>query len=251
MTHTAPTRSPDGTPAGTPARIVVLASGGGSNLQSLIDHFAGAASAVGQIVWVGSDREEAGALQRAARAGIASGLVEAPGDANAMCAQLDAIGTDVLVLAGYLKLVPAGVVRAFHGRLLNIHPALLPAFGGAGMWGPRIHQAVIAHGVTVTGVTVHFVDEEFDRGPILAQWPVPVRGDDTPESLAARVLQVEHLLYPPCVEAVAARRVGLDAEGRVRGAVGVDSTLPPSTRFALSAAAAATFAAELGAMFPR
>lgn len=230
---------------------MVLASGGGSNLQSLIDHFAGPASANGRIVWVGSDRTDAGALQRAARAGIASGLVEAPNDDAAMCAQLEAIGTDVLVLAGYLKLVPAGVVRAFHGRLLNIHPALLPAFGGAGMWGPRIHQAVIAHGATVTGVTVHFVDEEFDRGPILAQWPVPVRGGDTPESLAARVLQVEHLLYPPCVEAVAAGRVGLDADGRVRGTVGVDGAMPAAARFALSDVATPSFPAELGAMYPR
>lgn len=245
MTLSAHSRTPDG----TPARIVVLASGGGSNLQSLIDHFAGAASAVGRIVWVGSDRDDAGALQRAAAAGIARGIVASPGDGDAMCAQLDAIGTDVLVLAGYLKLVPASVVRAFRGRLLNIHPALLPAFGGAGMWGQRIHQAVIAHGVTVTGVTVHFVDEEFDRGPILAQWPVPVVGGDTPESLAARVLQVEHLLYPPCVEAVAARRVGLDTNGRVRGAVGVAHTDTARTRFAL--ANVATFAEELGTMFPR
>jgi folate-dependent phosphoribosylglycinamide formyltransferase PurN len=176
-------------------------------------------------------------------------LIATPGDGDAMRAQLDAIGTDVLVLAGYLKLVPAGVVRAFAGRLLNIHPALLPAFGGAGMWGARIHQAVIAHGVTVTGVTVHFVDEAYDRGPILAQWPVPVLGGDTPQSLAARVLPVEHLLYPPCVEAVAAGRVGLDAEGRVRGTVGAIESVITDARFAL--AASTSFANELGAMFPR
>jgi folate-dependent phosphoribosylglycinamide formyltransferase PurN len=102
--------------------------------------------------------------------------------------------------------------------MLNVHPALLPAFGGAGMYGVRVHRAVIEAGVRVSGATVHFVDEVFDRGPIIAQWPVPVAAGDTAESLAARVLCVEHVLYPRIVTAVAAGRVQLDADGRVRGA---------------------------------
>jgi phosphoribosylglycinamide formyltransferase-1 len=103
---------------------------------------------------------------------------------------------DVIFLAGYLRLVPAPVVQRFQGRILNIHPALLPSFGGKGMWGRHVHQAVLDAGSRVTGPTVHVVDEVYDRGLILAQWPVPVRNDDTPETLAARVLAVEHRLYP-------------------------------------------------------
>jgi folate-dependent phosphoribosylglycinamide formyltransferase PurN len=102
--------------------------------------------------------------------------------------------------------------------MINVHPALLPAFGGAGMYGARVHHAVIEAGVRVSGVTVHFVDETYDRGPIIAQWPVPVAPDDTPDGLAARVLAVEHLLYPRVVDAVASGRVVLGADNRVGGA---------------------------------
>src|SRR6266851_91965 len=97
---------------------------------------------------------------------------------------------------------PAAVAR-FHWRLINIHPALLPAFGGVGMYGRRVHQAVLASGAAVSGATVHYVDEEFDRGPILAQWPVPVRPGDTADSLAQRVLEVEHRLLPAAVLSLA------------------------------------------------
>ncbi|MCA0376542.1 MAG: phosphoribosylglycinamide formyltransferase [Gemmatimonadetes bacterium] len=232
-----------------PANIAVLASGGGSNLQSLLGHFAGPAAASARIAWVGSDREDAGALQRAARAGVPHGLVHAPLDGAAMCAQLQALEVDVVVLAGYLKLVPPEVVRAYHGRMLNIHPALLPSFGGPGMWGPRIHAAVLAHGARVTGATVHFVDEEFDRGPIVAQWPVPVLMADTVESLAARVLSVEHALYPPCVEAVATGALRLDANGRVVGRVGLAAAEKSgAVRFAVAQSSGPT-SHELGAVF--
>jgi folate-dependent phosphoribosylglycinamide formyltransferase PurN len=113
---------------------------------------------------------------------------------------------DLVVLAGYLKLVPADTVSAFDGRMVNIHPALLPAFGGPGMYGIRVHRAVLASGATVSGATVHLVNAEYDRGPIVAQWPVPVQPGDTPEALAARVLQVEHRLLPAVV--LAAARAG-------------------------------------------
>jgi len=199
------------------ARISVLASGGGSNLQALIDHFAGPAASAGVITFVGSDSESAGALDRARAAGIATGVLDAPLDSDAVLSLLDTAKTDVLVLAGYLKLVPEGVVRAFRGRLLNVHPALLPSFGGPGMYGRRIHAAVLEHGVTLTGVTVHFVDEHFDNGPIIAQWPVPVLPGDDVTLLAARVLRTEHRLLPLCVAAVASGSIVLGDNGRVHG----------------------------------
>lgn len=200
-----------------PARISVLASGGGSNLQALIDHFAGPAASAGMITFVASERESAGALDRARAAGIATGVLDAPLDSDAILSLLETAKTDVLVLAGYLKLVPEAVVRAFRGRMLNVHPALLPSFGGPGMFGKRIHQAVLDHGATLTGVTVHFVDEHFDRGPIIAQWPVPVLPGDDAAVLAARVLRTEHRLLPLCVEAVASGAIVLGDDGRVQG----------------------------------
>ena len=106
----------------------------------------------------------------------------------------------VILLAGYLRLIPPAVVKAFPRRILNIHPALLPAFGGKGMWGHHVHEAVLASGASFSGPSVHFVDEEYDTGSILAQWPVPVLAGDTPDSLAARVLKVEHVIYPLAAE---------------------------------------------------
>ena len=237
------------------ARISVLASGGGSNLQALIDHFAGPATAAGVITFVASDRESAGALDRARAAGIATGVVDAPLDGDAILSLLETAKTDVLVLAGYLKLVPADVVRAFRGRLLNVHPALLPSFGGPGMYGMRIHQAVLDHGATVTGVTVHFVDEHFDRGPIIAQWPVPVLPGDDATRLAARVLRAEHRLLPLCVAAVAAGAIVLGEDGRVHGHLDIPVSMQaPDWRFALTEDAAgpsAAFDTDVARLFPR
>jgi len=109
-------------------------------------------------------------------------------------------GIEAILLAGYLRLIPRAVVRAFPRRILNIHPALLPSFGGKGMWGHHVHEAVLASGASFSGPTIHFVDEEYDTGSILAQWPVPVLAGDTPDTLAARVLAVEHILYPLAAE---------------------------------------------------
>ncbi|WP_411280851.1 phosphoribosylglycinamide formyltransferase [Gemmatimonas sp.] len=243
----------------TPARISVLTSGGGSNLQALIDHFAGLAACAGVITFVASDHERAGALQRARDARIATGVLDAPLDSDALLSLLETAKTDVLVLAGYLKLVPEGVVRAFRGRLLNIHPALLPAFGGPGMYGKRIHAAVLEHGATITGVTVHFVDEHFDRGPIIAQWPVPVLPGDDATLLAARVLRTEHRLLPLCVAAVASGAIVLGADGRVHGHLDVPQSVhAPEWRFALiddspnpSPPVATAFTTEVARLFPR
>ena len=183
--------------------VAVLVSGGGSNLQSLLDALR--ESPLARIVRVVSSRAGAGALERARRAGVPSTVLRDPGDAAELMAALD--DARLGVLAGYLKRVPAPVVARFRWRLINIHPALLPKFGGGGMYGRRVHEAVLASGARVSGATVHYVDEEFDRGPIIAQWPVPVLADDTPDSLAARVLEVEHQLLPLVVEELARRGV--------------------------------------------
>jgi formyltetrahydrofolate-dependent phosphoribosylglycinamide formyltransferase len=186
----------------TPLRAAVFASGGGSNFQALLDAEEDKASETPwRTVLLITDRDSAGALQRAARAGIDVRVIPVRGrPAEEVSVEtveaLDEAGIDVIFLAGYLRLVPAGVVARWSRRILNIHPALLPAFGGKGMWGRHVHEAVIASGARLTGPTVHFVDEAYDEGRILAQWPVPVLRGDTPEGLAARVLEAEHRLYP-------------------------------------------------------
>src|SRR5690606_35781064 len=131
---------------------------------------------------------------------LAPATEEAGAGADALLRLLEDAGIDLIALAGYLKLVPREVVDRFRDRILNIHPALLPAFGGHGMYGLRVHRAVLASGAKVSGATVHLVDERYDEGPIVAQWPVPVLPGDTPARLAARVLKVEHILYPLAVE---------------------------------------------------
>ncbi len=182
-------------------RIAVAVSGRGSNLQSLLDAL-GAPDAPGTVVLVVSNRADAGALEKARAAGVATAVTAPDGqDAGGLLAVLREHGVELVVLAGYLKRVPDPVVAAFRGRMLNVHPALLPGFGGPGMYGRRVHEAVLASGARITGVTVHLVDEQYDHGPIIAQWPVPVRPGDTADALAARVLAVEHRLLPAAVRA--------------------------------------------------
>jgi phosphoribosylglycinamide formyltransferase-1 len=123
---------------------------------------------------------------------------------------LDEHAVNFIALAGYMRKIPDAVVHAFRGRMLNIHPALLPAFGGPGMYGRRVHEAVLQHGVRWTGATVHLVDEEFDAGPIVLQEPVPVYQTDTPQTLADRVLEVEHKIYPEALRLFAEGRVSFD-----------------------------------------
>jgi phosphoribosylglycinamide formyltransferase 1 len=156
-----------------------------------------------------SSRPDAGALERARRAGVPTTVLADCADAREIVAAVGDAG--LVVLAGYLKRVPPAAVARLRWRVINIHPALLPAFGGPGMYGRRVHEAVLASGATRSGATVHYVDEEFDRGPIIAQWPVPVRADDTADSLAARVLEVEHRLLPLVVAELARRGVPPEA----------------------------------------
>jgi phosphoribosylglycinamide formyltransferase 1 len=201
------------------SRIAVFVSGGGSNLLAL-HHFQRARGerAFGQVSLVVSNRATCAALAKAAALDIPTVVLDDPTDGEAIVSILSAHGVDVIVLAGYLAHVPLAVVRRYRGQILNVHPALLPAFGGAGMYGKHVHTAVLASGARITGATVHFVDEEYDRGAIVAQWPVPVFEEDTPTTLAARVLRVEHTLLPRVVELLCAESLALDDDGTVRGA---------------------------------
>lgn len=177
--------------------MAVLVSGSGTNLQALIDARAKWESY--EIVLAASNNKAAKALARAAVVKIDTAVINDPADARAMIDMFARYGADLVVLAGYLKLIPKEVIGAFKGRMINIHPALLPSFAGSAMYGLNVHRAVIESGATVSGATVHVVDEEYDHGRILAQWPVPVHSDDTPESLQQRVLAVEHELLPTVV----------------------------------------------------
>ncbi len=207
------------------AALAVFASGSGTNLQSLLETFGADASTddAAHVALVVSDRSGIGALDRAERAGVPTAVLapkafeDRDTFAAALLETLEGHAIEMIALAGYLKLVPEAVVQAFRGRIVNIHPGPLPAFGGPGMYGygHHVHEAVLESGVRVSGPTIHFVDERYDTGPIIAQWPVPVLADDDPESLAVRVLKHEHRLYPAVVRAVARGDVRLEDDGRV------------------------------------
>ncbi len=195
-----------------PHRIVVLASGRGTNLQALIDAVE-RGEINGRIVAVISDRKRAYALERARKHGIDAVYLSPRGKTREeydreLLETLGRYSPSLIVLAGYMRILTPPVVRAYRNRIMNIHPALLPSFGGRGYYGERVHRAVLEYGCKVSGCTVHFVDEEVDHGPIIVQRCVPVLEDDTPESLAERVLEEEHRAL---VEAVR-----LFCEGRLR-----------------------------------
>jgi len=204
---TAPRTPPIAEP---PIRLAVLASGGGSTLQNLIDRVTDGRLRT-SIVQVIVSRSQAGAAERAERAGlpvevVRRGNLHESAYERALFEPIRAAGADLVVLAGFLSLVP--VPSDFEGRILNIHPALLPAFGGRGYYGDRVHEAAIETGVKLSGCTVHFVDEHYDHGPIVLQRAVPVLDDDGPATLGARVRAAERDALP---EAIA-----LYAEGRLK-----------------------------------
>ena len=186
-----------------PVRVAVLVSGGGTNLQALLDALHD--SPLARVARVISSRADAGALARARRASVPTAVLRDPSDPAELLAALG--DAQLVVLAGYLKLVPAPVVSRFRGRMINIHPALLPDFGGPGMYGQHVHEAVLASGATESGATVHLVDEAFDGGKIIAQEKVRIEPGDTPDTLAARVLEAEHRLLTRVVLELA-RRIG-------------------------------------------
>jgi len=189
-------------------KIGVLASGGGSNLQSIIDRSLDK-SLSGDVVVVISNNSEAKALERARLHGITplhiSAVTEGSFEAadKRITAELESRGVDLVVLAGYMKKVGPGLLRTYAGRIINIHPALLPRFGGEGMYGMRVHEVVIASGERESGATVHLVDNAYDHGLILSQVKVPVLHDDTPETLQKRVLEKEHEILPRTIQELA------------------------------------------------
>jgi phosphoribosylglycinamide formyltransferase-1 len=192
--------------------LVVLASGGGTNLQAIIDHIeAGKLNA--QIRAVISNNSKAGALERARNHHIPAIHLSHKQFATPeefdqkLLSILKENQTDMVVLAGYMKMLSPTVIREYKNRIINIHPALLPAFGGSGMYGIHVHEAVIKSGVKVTGVTVHMVDEVYDHGAIVMQKTVPVMDDDTPESVAERVLKVEHVAYSEAIQLFAEDKI--------------------------------------------
>ena len=185
-------------------RVAVAASGRGSNLEALLRTLGPGAPA--RVVLVLSDRAAAGALALARSHGVATQVLADPANPDEWLAPLERAEVGLVVLAGYLKLVPPRVVEHYRGRVVNIHPALLPAFGGRGMYGRRVHEAVLASGARESGASVHLVDEVYDRGEVLARARVPVLPGDDPDRLAARVLEAEHRLLPAVV--LAAARAG-------------------------------------------
>jgi len=196
-------------------RLAVFASGSGSNFGTMLKAIDAGKLDADPILLI-TDRPEIGAIEKAEVRDIPVAIFPPAAFENegafakALLHTLTDHGANFVALAGYLKRIPASVVDAFKHRMLNIHPALLPSFGGKGMYGPRIHEAVLEHGCRVTGVTVHLVDSGYDTGPIVLQEPVAVRQDDTPRSLAARVLQLEHRLYPEALQLFAEGRIAVD-----------------------------------------
>lgn len=180
--------------------IGILASGSGSNAEKIVEHFEG--SPLARVVLIASDNPEAGVLERARRHGVPTAVFSraefAAGDAP--LAALREAGVDYLVLAGFLRLVPLNIIEEFAGRIVNIHPALLPAYGGRGMYGARVHEAVIAAGERESGITIHRVNGRYDDGAIIAQFRCPVSAGDTPETLAARIHALEHCHFPEVIE---------------------------------------------------
>jgi phosphoribosylglycinamide formyltransferase-1 len=187
-------------------RVAVLISGRGSNLSALI----AAQDASYKIILVISNVEGAGGLEKARAAGIATEIVPHAGKSReAFDAELDAAlraaGAELVVLAGFMRILSDGFVRGWEGRLINIHPSLLPAYRGT-----KVHERVIAAGESESGASVHFVVPELDAGPVIAQTKVPVRSDDTVETLSDRILAVEHKLYPDALKLLAGDKVRLD-----------------------------------------
>lgn len=204
-------------------RLAVFASGSGTNFQALLDA-ADRGTLPARPVCCVSDTPEAGALERATRADLPTAVVEPrdyPDPSSFGRALLDVLAAHevtFVALAGYMMKVPPNVVDTYRRKMTNLHPALLPAFGGKGMYGMNVHKAVIERGVHWSGVTVHLVDEEYDHGPIVLQEPVPVYADDTPQALADRVKDVEHRLYPEALRLFAEDRVTVDGRSvRIEG----------------------------------
>lgn len=189
-------------PSPSPVSIAIFASGTGSNAQQIIQHFAGNPQV--RVALIVSNKPNAGVLDKARAASIPTLIIEKEkffrGDAY--LPELAAAGIDFIVLAGFLWKVPADLIKAYPSRIVNIHPALLPKYGGKGMYGHFVHEAVIAAGEKESGITIHYVDEQYDHGGTIFQATCEVKPDDTPDSLAERIHQLEHQHFPTVIESV-------------------------------------------------
>ncbi len=195
-------------------KLGILASHGGSNAQAIMDN-ARAGTINAELAVVISNNAKAKVLERAAAAGVPTEVVNAlryPGEGEEDRALVDTLrryGVELIVLAGYMKKLGPAILEAFRGRIINIHPALLPKHGGEGKYGIHVHESVIASGDTETGVSVHVVDEQYDHGRILGQTRLPVEPDDTPETLQERVLPIEHRFYSEIIGKIASGEITL------------------------------------------
>ncbi len=203
-------------------RLAVLVSGGGTNLQALIDAIGRGTVTNAEISVVISNNKNAYALERARAHGIPA-LCVSPKEYEsrerfneALLTKLKACRVDLVVLAGFLVVLPEALIHRYADRIINIHPSLIPSFCGTGYYGLKVHEAALSRGVCVTGATVHFVDEGTDTGPILLQRAVPVRPDDTPETLQRRVMEeAEWVILPQAVDLIANGKVSVE-NGHVR-----------------------------------
>jgi phosphoribosylglycinamide formyltransferase-1 len=186
--------------AASPLRLAVLLSGAGTTLQNLIDEIAAGRLNAAISIVIGS-RPGLGGIERAAAAKLPNFVVERsapePDFSRRIFSLIDDAGVDLVLFAGWLRLLE--IPDKYAGKVMNIHPALLPSFGGKGMYGKKVHQAVLDHGCKISGCTVHFVDSAYDNGPIIVQRPCPVREDDTAESVAHRVFEEEKIAYPQAI----------------------------------------------------
>lgn len=190
--------------------IAVLASGAGTNARRIAEYFAAGDTA--RVVLIITDNPSAGVLGVALRAGIKSEILsrEQIARGRPLVESLERAGADLVVLAGFLRLVPADVVLRFSGRMINIHPSLLPKYGGKGMYGHRVHEAVIQAGERESGITIHLVSEHYDQGAVLAQYRVPVSSEDTSETLEAKIHTLEYTYYPQVIESEILKQNGPD-----------------------------------------
>jgi phosphoribosylglycinamide formyltransferase 1 len=193
-------------------RCAVFASGGGSNFGALLDRKKKGDLHVDFVLFIGNN-SVAPAFERARNHAVPA-VHLAPSQCASEEEYVEKLSSllrehrvELIILAGYMKKIPSQIVKNYRHRIVNIHPGLLPAFGGQGLYGSRVHEAVIAYGAKITGVTVHFVDEEYDHGPIILQRPVKVLDTDDPHTLAERVLKVEHACYWLAIEAIARGRI--------------------------------------------
>ena len=194
-------------------KIAVFVSGGGTNLQAIIDKISSGEITNVEISEVIASNESAFAIERAKKAGIPAKVISkkvlgAEAYDDATLAELNSLGVELVVLAGFLSMLGPKTVAAYANRIINIHPALIPAFCGQGMYGIRPHEAVLAKGVKVSGATVHFVNEHYDEGPIILQKAVDVLPDDTPETLQKRIMkECEQVILPKAIQLIADGRI--------------------------------------------